>query len=261
MQYVEEMLIPPALRALASPHRAALEATFGPMRPDPAAPPPPSRMLFLCFTNRCGSNYLAQLLASTGAFNEAGEFFNAATVLEHAAARALRSLPAYVATLPSLVPPHTILAAKAAPDQLVMLADAGILDAVGPRATYLLLERQDQLAQAISRVIASQNNAWSSTQTPTIPPSALLYDRAAIETELHKITHANAAFYVFFAANNITPLHTTYEAVLQNPQALASELSQRLAMPNLHINPATVQLRRQSGPVNVSWQERFQTGK
>jgi LPS sulfotransferase NodH len=254
------MLIPPALRALASPHRDALEAAFGPTRPDPAAPPPPARMLFLCFTNRCGSNYVAQLLASTGAFNEAGEFFNAATVLEHAAARALRSLGAYVAALPGLVPPHAVLAAKAAPDQLVMLADAGILDALGTGAAYVLLERQDRLAQAISRVIAAQNNAWSSAHAATIAASDLRYDRAAIETELDKISRANAAFYVFFAANNIRPLHISYESVQQDPQALASELSTLLAMPGLRVNPAAVTLRRQSGVVNAAWRELFARG-
>ncbi len=252
------MIIPPPLRDLASPHRDAIEAAFGPTRPDPDAPPGPGRVLFLCFTNRCGSNYVAQLLASTGAFNEAGEFFNAATVLEHAQARALRSLAAYVAALPSLVPPHSVLAAKAAPDQLVMLADTGILDAVAPHATYLLLERQDRLAQAISRVIASQTNAWSSHQTAAIPLSDLRYDQAAIATELDKITRANAAFYVFFAANNITPVHTTYEAVLQNPQGLASELSMRLRMPGLRIDPSGVTLRRQGGRTNEDWQARFQ---
>jgi LPS sulfotransferase NodH len=261
MQYERRMIVPPALRAIASLHRDALQAVFGPLHPDPAAPPPPGRMLFLCFSNRCGSNYVAQLLASTGAFNEAGEFFNAATVLEHATTSGLRSLPAYVAALPSLVPPHKVLAAKAAPDQLVMLSDCGTLDALGPRATYVLLERQDRVAQAVSRVIAAQNNAWSTSHQATIPDCALVYDRAAIDTELDKIARANAAFYAFFAVNGIVPLHTTYETVQADPQALADELSQRLEMPGLRIRPDSVTLRRQAGPLNTAWRQRFQSGR
>jgi LPS sulfotransferase NodH len=252
------MIIPPALRNLASPHRDALEAAFGPMYAQAAAPQLPARMLFLCFTNRCGSNYVAQLLASTGAFNEAGEFFNAPTVLEHAQALGLQSLAAYVAALPGLVSPHQVLAAKAAPDQLVMLADSGILDWLGPRATYLLLERQDHLAQAISRVIASQNSAWSSFHAASISSDALQYQRTAIEIELGKIAHANAAFYAFFAANSIAPLHTTYEAVLRRPQGLADELSERLQMRGLRIDPTAVTLRRQSGAVNAAWAARYE---
>jgi len=54
--------------------------------------------------HRCGSNYLGYLLASTGAFNEAGEFLNSSVMLMHAAARSLRSLPEYFSVLPTLVP-------------------------------------------------------------------------------------------------------------------------------------------------------------
>jgi LPS sulfotransferase NodH len=251
------MIIPPPLRAIASPHRALIEAHFGPLRPDPAYQPPPGQTVFLCFTNRCGSNYLAQLLASTGAFNEAGEFFNAETVLEHAAALNLRSLPAYVAALPSLVPPHANFAAKAAPDQLVMLADAGILDAMAPRATYLLLERQDTLAQAISRVIATQNRQFTTAHQSTVPDSALIYDRAAIDTERAKIAHANAAFYVFFAANGIAPVHITYEALVRRPQAAMDELGGRLGL-KLQAHSDRVTISRQSGAITAAWRARYE---
>ena len=36
--------------------------------------------LFLCFTNRCSSNYIAKSIASDGQLNVAGEFFNADTI-------------------------------------------------------------------------------------------------------------------------------------------------------------------------------------
>jgi LPS sulfotransferase NodH len=251
------MIIPPQLRAIASPHRAIIEAQFGPLHPDRAYRPPADQMLFLCFTNRCGSNYLAQVLASTGAFNEAGEFFNAATVLEHAAARGLRSLPEYMAALPAIVPSHTNFAAKAAPDQLVMLADAGILDALAPRATYALLERQDTLGQAISRVIASQNLHWSSAHPKLIPDSQLQYDRAAIDAERAKIAHANAAFYLFFAANGIAPVHFTYEALRQNPQAALNEVGARMGL-KLNADPGRVSLRPQAGAVTREWRKKYE---
>jgi trehalose 2-sulfotransferase len=255
------MIVPPRLRAITSPHRAALEAAFGPIRPEPGRAMPPQNMLFLGFTNRCGSNYLAQLLASTGAFNEAGEFFNAATVLEHAARLGLRSLAAYVAALPQLVPARPNLAAKAGPDQLFMLADAGVPQALGGRAFYLLLERQNRLAQAISRVIATQNSRWTTSHSPTRPDSALVYDRAAIDLQLQMISDGNAAFYVLFAANGIVPVHVTYEAMMQNPQSVVDAVSQRMGLGKLKIRPPAITIKRQANEINASWEQRYKSGE
>jgi trehalose 2-sulfotransferase len=247
------MNIPPPLRALGFPHRDALVRAFGPLLPVPGWTPPAVDFLFLGFTNRCGSNYLAHLLATTGAFNEAGEFFNAPTVLEHATARGLRSLHEYFTSLPALVPHSGRIAAKASIDQLIMLADAGILDALGPRAHYLLMERQDRLGQAISRVIASQTGRWSTAHKSDVPDSALVYDRRAIDTELEKVARSNAAFYAFFAANGIVPVHTSYEALLAGAAPVMDAIATTMGLRPLHAWPERVGIGQQAGPVNVLW--------
>lgn len=245
------MIAPPALRQFAREHASQIEAALGPIRPQPHLPPPSAPALFLCFTNRCGSNYLAQLLASTGLCNEAGEFFNAATVLEHAAARRLASLHDYVAALPDLVPRRPILAAKLGLDQLIMLADADLL---APSARFLLLERQDRLAQAISRVIASQTGAWSSAQAAAAAPR---FDPAAIAEERARIDAANAGFYAFFAANRIAPFHTTYEALLAAPERVVADIGAWLGHPGLAPDPRRVTLRVQRNAVNAEWRRRL----
>jgi len=247
------MDIPAQLRAIASPHRDALERAFGALRPEAGWRAPDVDFLFLCFTNRCGSNYLAHLLATTGAFNEAGEFFNAPTVLEHAVARGLGSLPAYFSVLPELVPHRGRIVAKASVDQLVMLADAGILPALGAQARYLLLERQDRLGQAISRVIASQNGRWTTAHASDVPDSALVFDRPAIEAEIAKIAHGNAGFYLFFAANGIVPLHTTYEAVLADPGPVVDAVAALMGTGTLRARPGEVRIGRQANAVNAAW--------
>lgn len=254
------MNIPERLRETPSPHRDALEHAFGPLRPERGWVPPDVDFLFLCFTNRCGSNYLAHLLATTGAFNEAGEFFNAPTVLEHAAARFLRSLPAYVSALPDLVACEHRIAAKASSDQLIMLADTGVLAALGSRAHYLLLERQDRLGQAISRVIAAQNGRWTTDHASDVPDNALRYDRAAIDEELAKIARANAEFYLFFAANGIAPLHTTYEAVMADPSPLMGRLATALGLPKLTAHPENIRIRQQANATNAAWRAAYAPG-
>jgi LPS sulfotransferase NodH len=255
------MKIPKKLRDILSPHKDALEQAFGPLRPEPGWVPPDVDFLFLCFTNRCGSNYLAHLLATTGAFNEAGEFFNAPTVLEHAGARGLRSLPAYVSVLPALVPHRRRIAAKASIDQLVMLADAGILPGLGGRAHYLLLERQDRLGQAISRVIASQNGRWTTAHASDVPDSALRYDRAAIDAELGKIALGNAGFYLFFSANFIVPVHTTYEAVLADSAPVMAMLAAAMQLPKLVARPNKIRIKRQANAINAAWRNAYRDGR
>lgn len=253
--------VPPPLRALASPHRAVLERVFGPIRPEPLPPGEGEKFLFLCFTNRCGSNHLAQLLASTGAFNEAGEFFNAETVLEHSAPRGLRSLTAYFATLTAILPHFGPLAMKTSPDQLAMLADAGVLDAIAPRATFLLLERADRLGQALSRVIATQTGRFFAHQTAAVPDAALVYSRAAIDAELERIALGNALFYAFFAANGVVPLHTTHEEVLKDPAPLLRRLETALGVAIPPPDPARITIERQAGPVNAAWRREYMSGK
>jgi LPS sulfotransferase NodH len=249
--------IPPLLRAIDSAHRTAITHAFGNLRPKPEWAPPDLDVLFLCFTNRCGSNYLGYLLASTGAFNEAGEFFNSSVVLMHAAARGLRSLPEYFSALPTLVPHRGRIAAKASIDQLVMLADAGILDALRGRATYLLMERRDPLAQAISRTIAWQNGRWTTTQESDVPDSALVFDRAAIELEMAMIAYDNAAFSLFFAANEIVPVRITYEALLADAGLAATAEGAAMGLAGLCPQPDRVPIARQSNAINAAWRANY----
>jgi LPS sulfotransferase NodH len=251
--------IPLLLRsAIQSVHADALRGFFGQLEPKPGWVPPDVDVLFICFTNRCGSNYFAHLLATTGAFNEAGEFFNSPTVAQHAAALALKSLPAYFSALPTLVP-HTggRLAAKASIDQLVMLADAGILDALGSRVTYLLIEREDRLGQAISRVIAAQNLRWTTAHTSTVPDNELVFQRGWIKQELAEIAVMNAAFFQFFSANNIVPVRITYEKLLVDPRPALAALAKTMRLGELQPRPENVTIRRQANALNAAWRRAY----
>ena len=251
------IVIPQQLRGILAWHAEQIAARLGPL--DTGAPftPLQERLVFLCFTNRCGSNYLAQLLAATGRFNEAGEFFNAETVLQHAAARNLRSFHEYVRWLPTVVAARGFLVAKAGIDQLIMLADASVLEAGLSTSTFILLERKDKLGQAISRVIAAQNGRWTTEHRSDVPDAALRYDGAWIAQEIEKIERANFAFYRFFSANGIAPVHLSYEAVIADPQTAVNQITDWLAIERVTFDPARIRLRQQSGGVNDEWRTRF----
>jgi LPS sulfotransferase NodH len=252
------MIVPASLRGgIDSIHRVVLTQAFGQLRADPGWAPPDLDVLLLCFTNRCGSNYLAHLLATTGAFNEAGEFFNAPTVLEHSMPRGLRSLQAYFSVLPTLVPHLGRIAAKAGIDQLLMLADAGILDTMGGRVTYLMMQRDDRLGQAISRVIASQNGRWTTAHISDVPDSALVFDRAAIDMELAGIAYDNEQFSQFFAINGIVPMHVTYESLLADAGSAVTAVVTKMGLAGLVARPERVAIHRQANAINAAWRRTY----
>jgi LPS sulfotransferase NodH len=257
---VSSLIIPPQLRAWPNPHVPPLLEKFGAAGMTAPYTPPDCDFLLICFVNRCGSFYLAQLLAGSGLFNEAGEYFNAETVLEHSNRLSLTSFAAYVEALHGIVGSPQHFTAKLGIGQLVMLHDCGILQKIIPSTKFLLIERQDKLAQAISRVIASQNQFWTSEHQALIPDSALRYDRGAIDLEYRLCSEATFGFYRFFSANNIVPVHVTYESLRHDPAAILAAIGEGLGLGPIPYNPHSVRLRRQANAINDAWRERYQSG-
>ena len=176
--------------------------------------------LFLCFTNRCGSNYLAEILASTGKFNLAGEFFNWDVVVGKARTNGFHSLDEYVIDLVSSLAHSSGFISKISCDQLILLNDSGILDSVFPDAKYLVLERGDKLGQAISLQIASQTLQWTSYMESAISPQDIKFDADAIGGIILGIAKQYQQFDLFFAATGKIPALVGYEALVASPETI-----------------------------------------
>ena len=253
------LIVPPALAALDRHHRDPIARLFGP-DPPCSSIDPSLKFLFVCFTNRCGSNYLARLIASTGILNVAEEVFNAPAVEEHARREGLRSLYDYVNFLGRRLTMSGWLTAKLGIEQLLMLTEAGILDAIIDRTKFLLLERQDTAAQAVSRLVAMQNSAWTSQQTATMPDEALVYSRPELDKQRAIVAFDNHAFYRFFASNGVAPKHLAYEAVIQSPQQHLTDIGAWLGFERFIGDPAAVGIRRQESAIKRAWLARYQRG-
>ena len=243
-----------------NPHRDRLIAEFGSLRPDPTFVAPDIEYLFVLYINRCGSNYLSQALASTGLLNEAGEFFNADTVLAHSREQRLTSLQGYFAYLPQLVARNGWLACKLAIEHVDLLREAGILDVILPRSHFILLERQDRLAHAISRCIAWQNHRWTSEHPSDVRDECLIYSRQCIEQQLYDIELAKGHLYRFIAESGQSPIHFTYEAFVAAPQEYLDRIAARLRLPGLPLDRSRIRIERQSNRVNEAWRRRYLAG-
>ncbi len=253
------IIVPAALQAIDRHHRDALAQLFGP-NPPPCPIDPKLRFLFICFTNRCGSNYLAHLIASTGVLNVAEEMFNASTVQEHAQREGFRSLNEYINFLGRRLNMSGWLTAKLGLEQLVMLTEAGILDEILGRSRFILIERRDRVAQAVSRSIAAQNLQWTSEQAAAIPDEALVYSSEWIARQVAVVEFHNHAFYRFFASNGLAPRHIAYEALMQSPQAHLADIGTWLGFDHFTGNPEALRIGRQESAIKQAWQAQYLAG-
>ncbi|MBU6449501.1 MAG: hypothetical protein KGQ26_07745, partial [Rhodospirillales bacterium] len=144
-------------------HLDALQKHFGKLDAGTLDIPDNVSFLLLGFTNRSGSNYLAELIASDGRIANAGENLNFDTVLEHSIKRGFKSLHEYFKFLVQHTSFNNIVSIKVAPAHLEVLAVAGIFDKIIDRCKFVVIERNDKLSQAISHAIAFQTGRFMST--------------------------------------------------------------------------------------------------
>ena len=253
------LAVPPALATLDRYHRDALAKLFG-VSPPHSPMNPSLKFLFLCFTNRCGSNYLARLIASSGVLNVPEEVFNASTVQEHAQRRALRSLHDYINFLDHHLARSGWLTAKLGIEQMVMLTEAGILDEISSRTKFLHIERQNTVEQALSRVIATQNNLWTSQHVATIPDEKLVYSRADVDAQRASIAFENTAFRRFFAYNGLLPRVVGYEDLRESPDEHLSQIGSWLGFERFVADPTAIGIHRQESDIKRAWLQRYQRG-
>ena len=162
-----------------------------------------SRVLFICFTNRSGSTYLAEVIASSGITNMAPELLNYDVVLNEQRVHGYRSLREYLSRQLTTVGAKRTFALKLGVSQIALLQRAGILEELGQVAKFLLVDRSDLLGQAISLQIAVQTGQWNSEMSSRISTDMLKFDKAAIEQVMRGITAQQRLFRLFFGVNGI----------------------------------------------------------
>ena len=240
-----------------NPHLRAIERQFGTISVAPETLPEPVQFVFICFTNRCGSNHLADAMQSDGRLNMAGELFNADAVLEDTRLHGHASFAEYLRLQVSWRMRGGRFVVKTAIPHLDLLGRAGVLDAVQAAAHFVFLTREDRLAQAISYDIAEQSGQWVAG-TPS--RGAPTYSRERLERIMRGIAEQNGLFEEFFALNAIAPVRLTYEAfVADRPRGLAA-IGAAIGLPDLRLVPAALRHARQSGPLNAAWRARYRAG-
>ncbi len=245
----------------ADEHETRIEAHFGVdsvccLDGEPAAV---ARTIFLCFTNRCGSAYLASLLSATGRLPRAGEPFNHPFVINRSAKQQLDSFAGYCRQFARGNAKGGIAAAKVGCRQLFMLAKWGYPGGLFADPRFIFVTRDDLLDQAISFSIADQTRAWTSGDKPVTDSPE--YSREDIANRINGISGENALFERFFALNGIRPLRVSYEAMTANPERTLARVAKFLDLPTLELNLEKVSLSKQGDATNREWRSRFLAGE
>jgi LPS sulfotransferase NodH/capsular polysaccharide biosynthesis protein len=212
--------------------------------------------VFIVFVNRSGSTYLAELLASTGFFNVGKEALNPEAAVLACNLHGWGSLSAYFAETAAREARNGYFVAKATIGQLAVLDWHGLLPRILPSCRFLVIERMDKLAQAISWSIANQTGQFVSLDGQR-GPLAAVYDGEAVRRDLARVVDQHAEIGLFMALNGLTPFHLSYETLTAEPSIAGALACQYLGQPHLTCNAGLIRLARQATSMNDDWRARF----
>jgi trehalose 2-sulfotransferase len=213
--------------------------------------------VFICFTNRSGSNYLASLLATTGELPTARESFNIKAVSNVCQKHAIASLDAYCRWQMQQQALNRRFAVKVGLAQLLTLARSGYLGTVFPNPHFIHIQRYDVIAQSVSFTVATQNKAFNARHEPVVKDEDLHYDGDQIARTMGRIASRNAGFQDFLLRNRLPTFPLLYEQLNDDPLASLTRIMAwlGLAMPADLAGRGTTQ--SQSSTVKDAWYDRF----
>ena len=210
----------------------------------------------ICTTPRTGSNYLCQLLSSTGVLGRPLEYFNAE-------GRRIHDDPTYpddpaeqfrrILTMGST--PNGVYGLKVFPFQHDTIAKTCAWTKLLPSLKFIALERRDILGQALSLARVAQTCQYRSTVQTRHPA---IYDAALIRAILFKVIKDRARWSLFFARTGIEPLPVFYEEVAANPQSEVDRIATFIGdcAPAI-VRPESIEVKMQRDTVTEEWRTRF----
>jgi len=207
----------------------------------------------LCFTNRCGSNYLSKLLASDNYYNFAGENLNYDVVFD--AGYTLKNIYQYLIFLfRATLSAHNQFSIKLSVGQFVLLKNLDLLSPLLKKLKVIHIYREDIVAQAVSHDIALQTNQWMSTQSAI--KTDLDYRPTSIVNIASRIIFENSTLLFLFKLFEVNYFSLSYENLLRAQEVVLKDLSDFLGHAT-QINYDMVDLKKQSSEVNDDFVKRF----
>lgn len=232
-------------------HEADISAIFG-GRMAPDGQRSNCRLTVMAFTNRCGSNLLADYLVQTGRFGGFGEAFNPPVVKTFSEREDVHSLPDYLLALAQRqnCGPDKDLGVKASAEQLAMLLRHGI---PGMFAGFRVIHiwRQDLLGQAVSFEIASHTNRWTTRQrAPSKSVKDIAFDPVRIDQMMRAIQMHNNRIAATVSVLGLEGVSLSYEELTAAPGASVRRICTALSVDLADWKPRTPKIEKQADALN-----------
>ncbi|MBL9034920.1 MAG: hypothetical protein JNN33_09155 [Rhodospirillaceae bacterium] len=210
----------------------------------------------ICATPRSGSNYLCELLTSTGQLGNPAEYFNTVARRNHVAPRYPRSRSAQIDIVRSVgATLNGLYAVKILPIQYCRVRKKLDLFHELPNLRVVRLRRRDLLGQALSLARARQTGQILASNRPKAEP---IYDVEDIRACIDALRMREAIWDQVVLERDLQPLALAYEDVMRDPQAAVDQVAalMGLAAPAA-IDPALIRVRVQRDGKTDLWRERF----
>ena len=212
------------------------------------------RLCIMLFTNRCGSNFVADVLASTGRVSQFGEPFNWAFVerakVRHGYCRFEDFIEALVER--KVAP---VVGVKASWEQAMMLHRFGILQAMFSDVSWIYVRRRDLCAQAVSFSIANQTGAWTSQKQGLSRDVVFSFDD--IENCMRSLATSNARIEEMLASFGYSYHEIVYEDFVQDIDAGAARALEALALGEGRVDREAIRFKRQGTGLNDALSEMY----
>jgi LPS sulfotransferase NodH len=210
----------------------------------------------ICATPRSGSNYLCQLLASTGVLGVPREYFNAPGRRAYDDPNYPEDPHQQLAQITSTgATPNGIYAFKVHPFQLEGLK--GTIDPFRelPKLRVVRLLRNDLLGQAISWWRAQQTGQHRASDSAL---KTAEYDEGHIRESLEFIQSQNGYWRDHLRNLGLTALDIAYEDLCRNPQAQIDRVAAYLGVRQAaRVDASLVSVTAQRNQTTENWRQRF----
>ena len=164
--------------------------------------------LFLCFTNRSGSNALGEDIGFLDGCHFLGEVLNFDNVINRSIKNKYDNFTEYLNGILINKNCQTPII-KASFSQLVFLYSNGYFQYYFKNSKFIHIERRDLLEQAISLFIASHTKKWASFQKAVDqPPKLVIKDVVKI---MDSLSNQNSQFKTFFSLTRAVYMNVNYE--------------------------------------------------
>jgi len=228
------------------------------------------RSYLLCATPRSGSNFLCEVLRSTGLAGQPDEYFWNPPVWHER--WGVADFPTYFRRLlREGTTANGVFGSKLMWDQLEALVpqlaallgrtDAhppDVLAATFPNLHYVWLTRHDKVRQGISYYRALETKVWRSTDVPKAPPIDPPFSFEAIQSLVRLSEWEDQAWQDFFQQHGIEPLVVAYEDLARAPEKVARRIFRYLGISRWARGASRAwQHQRQADALTDEWVDRY----